>query len=138
MVAGRQGFLEDINNLLNSGEVPGLFQPDEKERLISDIRPFCQKMGVPETKDSMWAAFINRARAMLPPRSSPHPPRPGRPQQQPILLQSAPHARLVHTSRKQTQAGTHARRSVALRNAAPHASKLLITIGTLYFVSNII
>lgn len=60
-----EGFLEDINNLLNSGEVPGLFPPDEKERLLSDIRPYIQKMGLPETKDAMWAAFINRVRDNL-------------------------------------------------------------------------
>ena len=30
-------FLDDINNVLNSGEVPNLFEPDEIERIIGEI-----------------------------------------------------------------------------------------------------
>lgn len=32
-------FLESINNILTSGEVPGLFEKDEKMALLEDIRP---------------------------------------------------------------------------------------------------
>lgn len=60
-----EGFLEDINNLLNSGEVPGLFASDEKERLIGDIREYCQQNNIPETRDSMYQAFIARVRENL-------------------------------------------------------------------------
>ena len=35
-------FLDDINNVLNSGEVPNLFEPDEIERIIGKI--IVQKM----------------------------------------------------------------------------------------------
>ena len=35
-----EGFVEDINNILNSGEVPGLFAQDEKERMMTEIRPY--------------------------------------------------------------------------------------------------
>ena len=72
-----EGFVEDINNLLNSGEVPGLFAPDEKERMINDIRPYVQEKGLIETRDVMYATFINRVRDNLvrapppPPPSSP-------------------------------------------------------------------
>ena len=34
-------FLEDINNLLNSGEVPNLFEGDEYEKVILDAREPC-------------------------------------------------------------------------------------------------
>lgn len=34
-------FLEDINNLLNSGEVPNLFEGDEYEKIILDAREAC-------------------------------------------------------------------------------------------------
>lgn len=34
-------FLEDINNILNSGEVPNLFEGDEYEKIILDTREAC-------------------------------------------------------------------------------------------------
>lgn len=32
-----EGFVEDINNILNTGEVPGLFPADERDRIISEV-----------------------------------------------------------------------------------------------------
>lgn len=34
-------FLEDINNILNSGEVPNLFEGDDYEKIILDARDQC-------------------------------------------------------------------------------------------------
>ena len=34
----RESFLEDINNILNTGEVPNLMQPEDKERVQNDCR----------------------------------------------------------------------------------------------------
>jgi dynein heavy chain, axonemal len=34
-----ESFLEDINNMLNSGEVPGMFAQDEKDRIVNDVSP---------------------------------------------------------------------------------------------------
>ncbi len=39
-----EGFLEDINNILSSGEVPNLYKPDEFEEvrsLMSNSLPAC-------------------------------------------------------------------------------------------------
>ena len=36
-----ESFLEDINNILNSGEVPNLWALDEKDQLLGDMRPVC-------------------------------------------------------------------------------------------------
>lgn len=36
-------FLEDINNILNSGEVPNLFEGDEYEKIILDARDACNE-----------------------------------------------------------------------------------------------
>ena len=41
-------FLEDINNMLNSGEVPNLFAPDEYEQLIAKTRPKAKEHGISE------------------------------------------------------------------------------------------
>ena len=34
-----ESFLEDINNILNTGEVPNLFENDETEAIVNDLRP---------------------------------------------------------------------------------------------------
>jgi len=34
-----ESFLEDINNILNSGEVPNLWPQDEKDVVLNDMRP---------------------------------------------------------------------------------------------------
>jgi len=36
-------FLEDINNILNSGEVPNLFEGDEFEKIILEARDACNE-----------------------------------------------------------------------------------------------
>ena len=41
-------FLEDINNMLNSGEVPNLFASDEYEKIIAAVRPMAKEHGIPE------------------------------------------------------------------------------------------
>eukprot|EP00879_Flechtneria_rotunda_P011225 GHRR01011724.1.p1 GENE.GHRR01011724.1~~GHRR01011724.1.p1 ORF type:complete len:1363 (+),score=486.85 GHRR01011724.1:1838-5926(+) len=58
-------FLEDINNMLNSGEVPGLFATEEKDRIVIDIREWMEKTGGNPTKDGCYSAFINRVRDNL-------------------------------------------------------------------------
>lgn len=56
-------FLEDINNILNSGEVPNLFEPDEFERNIIGCRPGAKEAGIAEgNRDAIYEFFINRVR----------------------------------------------------------------------------
>ena len=59
-------FLEDINNILNSGEVPNLFEPDEYERVIIGCRPAAKELGIPEgNRDEIYNFFISRVRRNL-------------------------------------------------------------------------
>ncbi|RUS78130.1 hypothetical protein EGW08_014103, partial [Elysia chlorotica] len=59
-------FLEDINNILNSGEVPNLFEPDEYERLIIGCRPGAKEAGIPEgNRDAIYDFCIHRVRNNL-------------------------------------------------------------------------
>lgn len=37
--------LEDINNLLNAGEIPNLFQADEKLQIVEKLRPVAKREG---------------------------------------------------------------------------------------------
>lgn len=36
-------FLEDINNLLNIGEIPNLYPPDDKESICAEIKELAEK-----------------------------------------------------------------------------------------------
>ncbi|XP_070183890.1 dynein axonemal heavy chain 6-like, partial [Littorina saxatilis] len=59
-------FLEDINNILNSGEVPNLFEADEYEKLIIGCRPGAKEAGIPEgNRDAIFDFCINRVRNNL-------------------------------------------------------------------------
>lgn len=60
-----ESFLEDINNVLNSGEVPNLFPQDEMDRIIGDMRPIVKALDLPETRDNCVITFIERVRAYL-------------------------------------------------------------------------
>ncbi len=44
-----EAFLEDINNLLSSGEVPNLFKPDEFEEIRNSLVDQAKKEGVDES-----------------------------------------------------------------------------------------
>lgn len=39
-------FLEDINNMLNSGEVPNLFEKDELKQVLAAISPKAKEAGI--------------------------------------------------------------------------------------------
>eukprot|EP00930_Biecheleria_cincta_P027502 TRINITY_DN19311_c0_g1_i1.p1 TRINITY_DN19311_c0_g1~~TRINITY_DN19311_c0_g1_i1.p1 ORF type:complete len:4103 (-),score=885.99 TRINITY_DN19311_c0_g1_i1:122-12430(-) len=58
-------FLEDINNILNAGEVPNLFPNDEVDRVIGDTRPRAKDAGRSEAKDAVWQFFIETVRDNL-------------------------------------------------------------------------
>ncbi|KAG4100119.1 dynein heavy chain and region D6 of dynein motor-domain-containing protein [Neocallimastix lanati (nom. inval.)] len=63
-----ESFIEDINSILNSGEVPNLYQPDEKEaiyeRCLSDIRADNPDIDeLPNT--ALYNYFIQRSKSNL-------------------------------------------------------------------------
>ena len=62
----KEEFLEDLNNILNSGEVPNLFEPDEYEKNLAFCRPAAKEAGIPENnRDGIYQFFINRVRNNL-------------------------------------------------------------------------
>ncbi|GAX80571.1 hypothetical protein CEUSTIGMA_g8008.t1 [Chlamydomonas eustigma] len=61
----QESFLEDINNILNSGEVPNLMNNEDMETIGNAMRPIMQSAGLPITKMGMYSYFINRARSYL-------------------------------------------------------------------------
>uniref|UniRef100_A0A8D3CE91 Dynein, axonemal, heavy chain 6 n=1 Tax=Scophthalmus maximus TaxID=52904 RepID=A0A8D3CE91_SCOMX len=59
-------FLEDVNNLLNSGEVPNLFEKDEMEQVLAATRPKAKEAGLSEeNRDEVFQYFISRVREKL-------------------------------------------------------------------------
>uniref|UniRef100_F7E952 Dynein axonemal heavy chain 2 n=1 Tax=Callithrix jacchus TaxID=9483 RepID=F7E952_CALJA len=60
-----ESFLEDINNILSSGEVPNLYKTDEFEEIQSRIIDQARVEQVPESSDSLFAYLIERVRNNL-------------------------------------------------------------------------
>ncbi|XP_029437782.1 dynein heavy chain 2, axonemal isoform X2 [Rhinatrema bivittatum] len=60
-----ESFLEDINNILSSGEVPNLFKADEFEEVQSAIVERAKKDNVPETPECLFNYLIERVRNNL-------------------------------------------------------------------------
>ncbi|XP_076248728.1 dynein heavy chain at 16F [Calliopsis andreniformis] len=59
-------FLEDINNTLNTGEVPNLYEADELEKVIIGTRPAAKAAGISESnRDGIYQFFIGRVRNQL-------------------------------------------------------------------------
>ena len=61
----QEGFLEDINNILNSGDVPNLYEPEEMERIVNLVRPLCKARGIIDTRDNIIAVYIDNVRNNL-------------------------------------------------------------------------
>jgi dynein heavy chain len=80
----KETFLEDINNLLNIGEVPNLFPPDElatvrghgfcshravphadTHKVVDAVRPAARELGRAGTNSDVLAVFVERCRANM-------------------------------------------------------------------------
>lgn len=54
-----ESFVEDINNLLNAGEVPNMFPQDERMTILEAVRPDASKLGL-ETPVELWGFFVQQ------------------------------------------------------------------------------
>ena len=61
----RESFVEDINNILNSGEVPDLFLREDVDKIMETCRPLAKAAGKPESKDAVFGHFIQLVRENL-------------------------------------------------------------------------
>ena len=61
-----EAFIEDINNLLNAGEIPNAFPSDEKAQVLEMVRKDATKeLGEDATQSELWAYFVSRCRRKL-------------------------------------------------------------------------
>lgn len=62
-------FVEDINNMLNNGEVPNIFPSDERSAICEAVRPFARQVYGKAAADmnlqDLYAFFITRVKANL-------------------------------------------------------------------------
>ncbi len=60
-----ESFLEDINNILNSGDVPNIYGFDELDSIYTAMKPIVQDAGMQPTKTNLYTAYTKRIRANL-------------------------------------------------------------------------
>ena len=61
----QESFLEDINNILNNGEVPNLFKDDEMAVIFNNLKDKAKENKYPETKDGVYQYFVATVRDSL-------------------------------------------------------------------------
>ncbi|TPP41138.1 Dynein heavy chain and region D6 of dynein motor family protein [Leishmania donovani] len=54
--------LEDINNLLNTGEVPNLMESEEVDQIVEAVRPYAVAAGKRETRNTIFSHFVSMCR----------------------------------------------------------------------------
>ena len=58
-------FLEDVNNILSSGEVPNIYTNDELKDIRENMKKPAKQLKRPETPDSLYGLFLERVRQNL-------------------------------------------------------------------------
>ena len=52
-----------FNDILSSGQVPDLYNQEDKDNIINAIRPEVKNAGVMDSTENCWDYFIDKARA---------------------------------------------------------------------------
>ncbi|CAE7390546.1 DNAH1 [Symbiodinium sp. CCMP2592] len=58
----KEDFVEAINNVLNSGDVPNLYANEDFEAISTSCRQLCQSMGMQPTKANLFSAYLSRVK----------------------------------------------------------------------------
>ncbi|XP_044749962.1 dynein axonemal heavy chain 1-like [Coccinella septempunctata] len=58
-------FLEDLNNILNSGDVPNIYQPDEMDLIYQNMKGILQELGMTATKSNLFSVYQKQVRSNL-------------------------------------------------------------------------
>ncbi|XP_041352994.1 dynein heavy chain 6, axonemal-like isoform X2 [Gigantopelta aegis] len=61
----KESFLEDINCILNSGEVPDLFDNEELDGITVDLKGAASEAEVPDTRAAVYQFFLQRVHRKL-------------------------------------------------------------------------
>ena len=60
-----ESMVEDINNVLNAGDVPNLYVAEDEDKIVSACRVECQRKRIPPTKLNIFAQYLIRVRRNL-------------------------------------------------------------------------
>jgi dynein heavy chain len=60
-----ESFLEDVNGILNSGDVPNLYAQEDEDNIFVTCQVDCQKKGIAATKLNVFNQYIARVKANL-------------------------------------------------------------------------
>ena len=60
-----ESFLEDINNILNSGDVPNIYPPEDLDKIFNEMKPVVQDAGLQPTKSNLFSAYTKRVRSNI-------------------------------------------------------------------------
>jgi len=58
----KEDFVEAINNVLNSGDVPNLYAIEDFEAISTSCRSLCQSLGMQPTKANLFSAYLIRVK----------------------------------------------------------------------------
>ena len=58
-------FLEDLNNILSSGDVPNIYAMDELDRIYNDMKTIVLDAGQQPTKANLFSAYTKRVRSNI-------------------------------------------------------------------------
>ena len=58
-------FLEYINNVFNSGDVPNIYALDDLDKIYHEMKPVVQDSGLQPTKANLFSAFTKRIRSNI-------------------------------------------------------------------------
>ncbi|KAI8820875.1 dynein heavy chain and region D6 of dynein motor-domain-containing protein [Fimicolochytrium jonesii] len=57
--------VEDVNNLLNGGDVPNIYTGEETDRILNGMRPIANDLAISPTRENLFALYISRVKANL-------------------------------------------------------------------------
>lgn len=60
-----EAFLEDLNSILNSGDVPNIYQQEELDKIYQTMKGIVQELGLTATKSNLFSVFQKQVRSNL-------------------------------------------------------------------------
>lgn len=60
-----ESFLEDLNNILSSGDVPNIYEVEDLDKIYQAVRHAVMEMNLTATKANLFACFQRRVRSNL-------------------------------------------------------------------------
>jgi dynein heavy chain len=60
-----ENILEDLNNCLNSGDVPEIYKPDDLDEIKSACKSDCSRKNLPETPTNIFNMYLSRVKANI-------------------------------------------------------------------------